>query len=229
MRTLSVEQLAQRLSDRFGLLVGGARTALERQRTLRASVDWSHGLLDAGEQRALRRVAVFMGGFSLEAAEQVCDATVAELEALVDQSLVLAEPHGRDMRYRLLETVREYGLERLAKAGEEDTLRGRHRDWFAALALEAGPHLESPRQPLWLRRLRPEAANLAAALDHALRTDPSAALEMCAVLYPFWRTRGQFRRGGACADACARGRRRRSARPAGAGAHHAGDPVDGAG
>ena len=73
-------------------------------------MDWSHGLLDAGEQRALRRVAVFMGGFSLEAAEQVCDATVEELEALVDQSLVLAEPHGAAMRYRLLETVREYGL-----------------------------------------------------------------------------------------------------------------------
>lgn len=192
VRTLSVQQLVERLSDRFGLLAGGVRTVAERQRTLRASVEWSHELLTEHQRGLLRRIAVFAGGCSLEAAERVCDATLETLDALVDQSLVLAEPHARGMRFRLLETVREFALERLAEAREEDEQRGRHRDWFSALALEAGPQLESPRQAAWLRRLEPEAANLAAALEHAQRTDPPTALRMCSALYPFWRASGRF-------------------------------------
>lgn len=192
VRTLSVEQLDERLSDRFGLLVRGPRTASARQRTLRASVDWSHDLLTDGERRLLRRLAVFAGGFTLDASEQVCGGTVDGLEALVDQSLVVAEPRGSSTRYRLLETVREYGLERLREAGEAGALRDRHRDHFLALAEQAAPHLESRLAGEWRARLEPEAANLAGAIDHALRRDPAAALRLCAALYPFWRSRGRL-------------------------------------
>lgn len=193
-RTLSLDQLAERLSDRFALLSRGPRTARERQQTLRASVDWSHDLLAPAEQRLLRRVAVFAGGFTLEAAEAIHgeDGVVDALDALVDQSLVLAEERPRGMRYRLLETVREYGLERLAAAGEAEGVHDRHRDVFLELAETAGPHLESSRQADWLARLEPEAANLAAALEHALRTDPVTALRFCVPLYRFWRERGRF-------------------------------------
>ncbi|HEX6023966.1 MAG TPA: hypothetical protein VFZ00_18395, partial [Solirubrobacter sp.] len=104
----------------------------------------------------------------------------------------MREPRGRGMRYRLLETVREYGLERLAEAGEVELLRDRHRTAFLALAEREAARLESPRQAEAVALLEPDAANLTAALDHALQTDPEAALRMCAALYPFWRGRGRF-------------------------------------
>jgi predicted ATPase/DNA-binding CsgD family transcriptional regulator len=192
VRMLTVEQLADRLSDRFAVLTDGPRTAIARQQTLRASVDWSYDLLSADEQRLLRRVAVFLGGFTLEAAEQVCDGTIAVLGSLVDKSLVLAEPRERGMRYRLLETVREYGLERLAEAGEEAPIRARHRDAFLALAEQEAGRLESPRQAGALAHLEPDAANLAAAIEHGLQTEPAVPLRMCAALYPFWRARGRL-------------------------------------
>ena len=194
VRSLSLVQLADRLSDRFALLTRGPRLARGRQQTLRASVDWSHDLLSEGAQRVLRRVAVFAGGFTLEAAEQLCDepTVVDVLDALVDQSLVIADPRDREMRFRLLETVREYGLERLAHAGELEAVRGRHRDVFLALAEQAAPHLESRRAAEWIARLNPESANLAAAIEHALATDPSVALRLCIALNAFWRTRGRL-------------------------------------
>ena len=198
-RMLSAEQIATGLSDRFRLLTGGPRTATPRQRTLRASVDWSHELLSADEQALLRRVGVFAGGFTLDAAERICvgdgiesDRVLDLLASLVDQSLVIAEERRSGMRYRLLETVREYGLERLADAGEEVAVRRRHRSFFLALAEEAAPHLDTGRQREWLEILDPEAANLAAAIDYALPSEPPLALRFCAALYRWWVARGRF-------------------------------------
>ena len=173
--------------DRFRLLTGGPRTATSRQRTLRASVDWSHKLLSPDEQVLLRRIGVFAGGFTLDAVKRICvgdgvepDRVLDLLASLVDQSLVIAEERTSGMRYRLLETVREYALEQLADAGEEEALRRRHRDFFLALAEEAAPHLDTGRQREWLEILDPEAANLAAAIEYALASEPPLALRFCA-------------------------------------------------
>jgi predicted ATPase/DNA-binding CsgD family transcriptional regulator len=199
VRMLSVEQIAGGVSDRFRLLTGGPRTASERQRTLRASVDWSHDLLSGDERVLLRRLAVFTGGFTLDAVERVCADEEVEcarvldlLGSLVDQSLVIAEERDAGVRFRLLETVRQYGLERLAECGEEDMLRGLHRDLFLALAEQAAPLLETGHQRAWLERLDPEAANLAAAIDHALVSEPRLALRFCAALYRWWWIRGRY-------------------------------------
>jgi predicted ATPase/class 3 adenylate cyclase/DNA-binding CsgD family transcriptional regulator len=198
VRMLSVNQIAAELSDRFRLLTGGPRTASERQQTLRASVDWSHDLLSDDEQVVLRRAAVFAGGFTLDAAEKVCAGDGAERErvldllgSLVDQSLVIAEERDPSVRYRLLETVRQYGLERLVDAGEQEALRGRQRDYFLALAEDAGRHLLTGCHRDWLEALDPEAANLAAAIEHALRSEPAVALRLCAALYRWWWARGR--------------------------------------
>ena len=120
LRTLPVAVLADRLADRFRLLTGGSRTALPRHQTLRAVVDWSWDLLAEPERRLWRRFAIFHGGADVTAVEQVCDADVDLLGALVDKSLLVLGPDGR---YRMLETIREYGLERLAEAGETESQR----------------------------------------------------------------------------------------------------------
>jgi predicted ATPase/DNA-binding CsgD family transcriptional regulator len=199
LRMLSAEQIASGVSDRFRLLTGGPRTALPRQRTLRASVDWSHELLSDHEQVLLRRLGVFAGGFTLDAGERVCAGDEIKrpgvldlLGSLVDQSLVIAEERDAGMRYGLLETVRQYALERLVDAHEEEALRRRHRDHFLAFAEQAAPHLETGRQGEWLELLDPEAANLAAALEYALCSEPRLALRFCAALYRWWWTRGRF-------------------------------------
>jgi predicted ATPase/DNA-binding CsgD family transcriptional regulator len=199
VRMLSVDQIAAGVSDRFLLLTGGARTAAERQQTLRASVDWSHDLLSVDERVLLRRVAVFAGGFTLEAAESVCagdgierDRVLDLLGSLVEQSLVNAEHREAGVRYRLLETVRGYGLERLAGAGEEEAVRTRHRDYYLALAEKAGPQLETGRQREWLERLDPEAANLRRAIGWAAETEPAKALRLCAALTFWWQQRGHL-------------------------------------
>src|SRR5262245_8847457 len=198
LRMMTTEQISNELSDRFRLLAGGPRTALERHQTLRASVDWSYELLTAEERVLLRRLAVFAGGFTLEAVEQVCSSEGLErdrlldlLGSLLDQSLVIADERDRGVRYRLLETVRQYGLERLGEAGEEEAARTRHRDHFLALAEEATPHLETARQHEWLEVLDPESANLAAAIDYAVRSDPPLALRFCVALRGWWRPRGR--------------------------------------
>ena len=200
VRMLSVEQIATAVSHRFRLLTGGPRTATPRLQTLRASVDWSHELLSDSERVLLRRTAVFAAGFTLEAAECVCagegvrcDAVLELLGSLVDQSLVIAEERGSAQRYRLLETVRQYAIERLAEGGEEEEeVRTRHRDFFLALAEQAAPQLETGRQFEWVQRLDPEAANLAAAIDYALRSERTRALRFCAALNPWWCARGRF-------------------------------------
>jgi predicted ATPase/DNA-binding NarL/FixJ family response regulator len=196
LRMLSVKQIATGASDRFRLLTRGPRTESPRLQTLRASVDWSYELLSEAERTLVRRLGVFSGSFSLDAAERVCSTDGIQtndvldlLAELVDQSLVLAEEHGLEMRYRLLETVREYALERLAEAGEGERLRDRHRDFFLALAERAAPHLETGRQREWFEVLDPEAANLAAAIDYAIRSDPPLALRLCTALFMWWRAR----------------------------------------
>jgi predicted ATPase/class 3 adenylate cyclase/DNA-binding CsgD family transcriptional regulator len=199
VRLLSPAQIATGLSERFRLLTAGPRTAAARLQTLRASVDWSHDLLSAEEQALFRRVAVFVGGFTLAAGEQVCAGDGIEREgvldllgSLVDQSLVIAEERDVGMRYRVLETVRQYGLERLADAGEDDAVRVRHRDVFLSLAEQAGPHLETGRQREWLEVLDPEAANLAAAIDYALSSEPRLAMRFCVALHRWWSVRGRL-------------------------------------
>ena len=199
LRMLSVEQIATGLGHRFRLLSGGPRTATRRQQALHASVQWSHDLLTCEERVLLRRFSVFSGGFTYEAAEQVCafGAVAPErlldlLGSLVNQSLVLAAEQGSAMRYRLLETMREFAGERLAEAGEQASLRARHRDAFLDLAERAGPQLETGRQREWLALLDPEAANLVAAIEHALRSDAQRALRFCAALYRWWGARGRF-------------------------------------
>ena len=149
VRALSLNEILDSLHDRFKLLTGGARTAVRRQQTLRASVDWSHALLTEPERVLFRRLAVFMGGFDLDAARAVAVDTDVEryqvldqLSLLVDKSLVVAENASGSTRYRLLETVRQYAMEKLGESGESEAVRSRHRDHYTKMAirLDAPPH-----------------------------------------------------------------------------------------
>jgi predicted ATPase len=168
VRALSVTKLAERLNDRFGMLTRGDNTALPRQQTLRALIDWSFELLTSPERRLLQRLSVFAGGWTLEAAEAVGgDGDLSSqdvpglLAALVDKSLVALGGDGE--RYRLLGTVRQYAQERLAASGDADPTRRRHLDFFLTLAEQARPQLVGPQQGAWLMRLGVEAENLLAA------------------------------------------------------------------
>ena len=168
VRSLSVEQISARLSDRFRLLTGGDRTALPRQQTLRALIDWSFDLLTPQERVLFRRLAVFAGGFTIEAAEAVGEAgdldgtdVLSLLTNLVEKSLVTMDAGGE--RYRLLETVRHYALDRLASSGEADDTRTRHLAFYVALAEAARPELVGPRLAYWVGRLDAERENLLAA------------------------------------------------------------------
>jgi predicted ATPase/class 3 adenylate cyclase/DNA-binding CsgD family transcriptional regulator len=199
VRMLSPEQIAAGLADRFRLLTGGARTALARQQTLRASVDWSHELLAEPERVLLRRLGVFVGGFTLDLCEEVCaDETLDRyaildlITSLVDKSLVSVDEHGRLTRYRLLETIRHFALDRLTEAGESERLRDRHRDAFLALAERLEPELLSERQPEALDLLDAEADNLHAAIQWAAGKESGLALRLCTALTFWWRLRGLF-------------------------------------
>ena len=141
VRSLSLAEILDSLHDRFRLLTGGARTAVRRQQTLRASVDWSHALLTESERVLFRRLAVFFGGFDLDAAQAIAGIgdveryqTLDVLTLLVDKSLVVADDTGTRTRYRLLETVRQYALEKLGESGEADVVRARHRDHYTSMA-----------------------------------------------------------------------------------------------
>ncbi|WP_066369981.1 BTAD domain-containing putative transcriptional regulator [Herbidospora mongoliensis] len=166
LRTMSVDQLAHRLDDRFRLLTGGSRTALARHRTLRAVVDWSWDLLTEEERGVLRRLSVFAGGAGLEAAERVCGDEDL-LTALVEKSLLLADGAGTP-RYRMLGTIREYAADRLAEAGETESARRAHLAYFTELAETADPHLRRAGQLEWLATLEAEHDNIGAALRGAL-------------------------------------------------------------
>jgi predicted ATPase/DNA-binding SARP family transcriptional activator len=204
---LPVAQIAARLDDRFRLLTQGARGALPRQQTLRALIDWSHDLLTEPEQGLLRRLSVFAGGWTLEAAEAVGRGEGVDewevldlLTSLVEKSLVLyeVETGGAEDRYRLLETVRQYARDRLREAGETEAVRERHRDWFVMLAEEAAPELEGGNQAAWLQRLEREHDNLRAALSWSLEpvaNAPEKGLRLGGALWRFWYARGYWTEG----------------------------------
>jgi len=197
VRALSVETIAARLSDRFRLLSGGDRTALPRQQTLRALIDWSYDLLTEPERAALRRLAVFAGGWTLEAAEAVAaGGDIHEhdildlLTNLVEKSLVVLEAEGG--RYRLLDTVRQYAHERLDESGDGERTRTRHLAFYLALAETARPELVGPQQGAWLARLDLERENLLSAHAWCDFTRDGAAfgLRLVYSMLLYWVNRG---------------------------------------
>jgi predicted ATPase len=199
LRSMSLSSLHDRLDQRFGLLTGGSRAALERQRTLRATVEWSYSLLNAAEQRLLGRLSVFAEGFDLDAAEAVCGFGDIELfdvtgllGSLVDKSLVAAEAAGPALRYRLLETIRQFAAEKLAQAGhgEAAAVAAAHCAHFLSVAEAAAPHLTGPGQGEWLARLDADQANLRRAAAHAAgEVDGTArVLRFGAALGRYWRS-----------------------------------------
>ncbi|WP_409180427.1 BTAD domain-containing putative transcriptional regulator [Amycolatopsis sp. VS8301801F10] len=193
LRTMSAEQLADRLDDRFRLLTGGSRTALPRHRTLRAMVDWSWELLSDGERLVLSRLSVFAGGASLEAAERVCAGELVDeyevldlLAALSDKSLLVAFGEGAP-RYRMLGTIKEYGAARLAEAGETELARQAHLAYFTELAENAEPRLRRGEQLEWLAVLNAEHDNLVSAMRGALAAgDAHAAMRLAAACGWYW-------------------------------------------
>lgn len=201
VRVLSPERIASELTDVFHVLAAGARTAVPRHQTLRASVEWSHGLLTGEERGLLRRLSVFAGGFTLDAAEAVGageglerSAVLDVLSSLVDKSLVQVEEGAPEVRYRLLETIRQHGTEKLSEAGEGEAVRTRHLDFFVALAEEAALELEGAGMIEWVRMLRAEHDNTRAALDWGLASrQPDKALRLAGALRLFWMVTGRWR------------------------------------
>ncbi len=198
VKALSVEAIALRVDDRFRLLTGGSRTALPRHQTLRATMDWSYELLSEQERALLRKLSVFVGGFTLEAAERVCGDGKDEsdvlnfLTDLVNKSLVAFDEQQGQGRYRLLETVRQYGWERLVESGEDADARRRHRDYYLALAEQAELELRGPDQGAWLKRLDTEYDNLRVAIDWSRMEGGTleGGLRLAGALYFFWEVRG---------------------------------------
>jgi predicted ATPase len=201
------EQIAARLDDRFRLLTGGSRTALPRQQTLQAAIDWSYKLLSEEEGLLLRRLAVFAGGWTLEAAEQVCasnelisDQILDLLLHLVDKSLIVAKTQETYPRYYMLETIRQYAQEKLKESDEANLVRDRHLEYFRSLAEQARPHFRDVEQFLWLDRFEDELDNVRAALTWALNEGSvEAGLHLATKLGvdtgAFWVNRGHMKEG----------------------------------
>ncbi len=193
LRTMTIDQLANRLDDRFRLLTSGSRTALPRHKTLRAVVDWSWELLSRDERTVLRRLSVFSGGASLEAAEWVCAGDVVEqdqmlelLTSLAEKSLLVTEGGGAP-RYRMISTIKEYAADRLAEAGESDLARRAHLAYFTDLTETAEPHLRRAEQLAWLATLKAEHDNISAATRGAIAAgDAQAAMRLAAAAGWYW-------------------------------------------
>ncbi|GAA4426618.1 LuxR family transcriptional regulator [Actinokineospora soli] len=210
LRSLSVRQLADRLDKRFTLLTRGNRGAPTRHETLRALIDWSYELCDAQERLLWARAAVFSGSFDLDAAEHVCSgdgldrgAVLDLLDALLDKSILLREEHDGVARYRMLETVRQYGEDKLRAAGDMDTRRARHRDWYRRLTARFADESFGPDQVAWLTLFAAEHANLRGALD-CCTTDPEGAaigLRMFADIREYWLLSGHNTEGRLWANA----------------------------
>lgn len=201
LRALSVHDVLERLDDRFRLLTGGSRAALPRQHTLRATIDWSYQLCSEQEKTLWARLSVFAGSCDLEGAEAVCAgeqiaaADVVDLMAsLVDQSILLCEQRGARPRYRMLDTIRQYGSERLVSSGEQAALRRRHQAYFLDMTARANAQWFSPAQLDWYERLGLERANMQAALDFCLATPAGAplAIEMLTQPWTYWLVSGSL-------------------------------------
>ncbi|WP_231388143.1 LuxR C-terminal-related transcriptional regulator [Mycobacterium sp. 360MFTsu5.1] len=208
VRALSLTEIVASLHDRFRLLTGGARTAVRRQQTLRASVDWSHALLTEPERVLFRRLAAFLGGFDLDGAQVVAGGgelqryqVLDQLTLLVDKSLVVAEDSDGRSRYRLLETVRQYALEKLGESGEADAVRARHRDHYAAMATRLDAMGRNGNASL-LAQVDTEIDNLRAAFSWSReQSDIEAALALASALQRLWFGRGRLREGMSWFDA----------------------------
>ena len=202
VRALSLNEILDSLHDRFRLLTGGSRTAVRRQQTLGASVDWSHALLTQPERVLFRRLAAFMGGFDLNAAQEVCSGDALprhqildQLTLLVDKSLVVAESAGGRMRYRLLETIRQYAQEKLGESGEADVVRDRHRDYYTSIGALFDTPTPEGHAPL-LAKAEVEIDNLRAAFAWNIEhREVERALELASSLYPLWVLRGRPQEG----------------------------------
>jgi predicted ATPase/class 3 adenylate cyclase len=210
VKVLTPEQIASRLDDRFRLLTGGSRTALPRQQTLRAMIDWSYSLLSEEEKLLFRRLAVFVGGWTLEAAESVCSeegspapSTITErdirgsgldvlemLTRLVDKSLVLIEESADGIRFHRLETIRQYSREKLFETDEVEAVRDRHLNFFVQFAQLVDENLKVRDQMIWQKRMSAEQDNLRAALEWGLSKAPDSALRIVGAANLFWTAGG---------------------------------------
>ncbi|MCP2242569.1 ATP-binding protein [Lentzea aerocolonigenes] len=204
LRVLSVEELLAGLEDRFALLKGGAPAALPRHHTLWTTVDWSFELCSEPERLLWARCSVFAGDFDLDAAEQVCagpglapDEVFEAVTGLIDKSVLIREERATGVRYRVLETIRQYGRQRLAEIDDTAGPQNRHRDYYLRLAEQADADSSGPRQPEWAERLRVERANLFAALDHCLTVpgQEREGLRLNAALWFYWIACGFVRDG----------------------------------
>ncbi|RVW06077.1 ATP-binding protein [Rhodococcus spongiicola] len=202
VRVLSPEQILDRLTDRYRLLTAGSRVAPSRLQTLRMSVDWSYELCTPEERRLWSWLSVFSGGFELDAVEGVCaDVATRDVEALVgslvDKSILIPERSGSVVRYRMLETLRDYGQDKLVEAAERTECRRRHRDWYRALVQRAEADWVSPRQVEIIARLTRETGNLREALDFCVTGSGEAAtgVQMAKALYSFWDCKGMLDEG----------------------------------
>ena len=200
IKVFSLEEIAARLDDRFRLLTRGSRTALPRQQTLRASVDWSYDLLSEPERVLWRRLSLFVGGWTLEAAEAICSDGILQksqvlevLSYLVDKSLVIANEQRGSTRFQMLETIRQYGQELLKSSGEMETIYSRYVAYFLPFAEKA--RLLSVEQKTWFARLDADYANLRAALDWAMEADRVSALRLSVALGQYWEVRGYISEG----------------------------------
>lgn len=196
VKSLGVEQIASHLDDSFRLLTGGSRTALPRQQTLHAAIGWSYDLLREEEQQLFARLSVFAGNWMLEAAEQVCIRDQGDLDILnllvqlVDKSLVIMDETQEEVRYRLLDTTRQFAREKLIECGDEAVFRDRHLDYFIRLAKEAEPQLRGSSQLIWLDRLETNLNNLRAALEWTQQSGRfEDGLRLSTSLWWFWNLR----------------------------------------
>ena len=189
VRVLTPAQMLARLPPRLALLTGGPRDLPERQRAVRTTIDWSYGLLDAAERALFARLAVFAGGWTLTSAEAVCGASLDTLQSLVDKSLARRAAE----RFAMLETIREYAVERLEESDDADALHARHADHFLAFAEDAAPEIEGEGAIAWSRRVADEHDNVRAALEHFVRCrDADHELRLVAAIWRFWFDQGYW-------------------------------------
>ncbi|MGW3468432.1 LuxR C-terminal-related transcriptional regulator [Saccharopolyspora sp. NPDC000995] len=200
LRALPPRKIRSLLEEKFQILTKGSRCATDRQRTLRACIDWSYHLCSAEERKLWARISVFSGGFELDAANEICmksltrHQTLDLIASLVDQSILTRETNGGSARYRLLDTFRQYGREKLQEQGEWTALRRSHRDWFSRLVERADAEWISDQQVTWLNRLRREHHNLETALEFCLTAtgEAEAALPIAADLHYYWNACGRL-------------------------------------